>query len=123
MKQIRINGHTLNKSLMIEDPDVKRSFQDASGEDRHVRIISDPVRLKAYSKKHPEGMILAGVGVFFFTEPVVVTAGGVRFDRDGNADILVRAGAEEVERQLRVIDAMSDEAQEAIMNIKSDERS
>ena len=123
MKEIRINGQILNKSLMVEDPDVKRSFEDLSGQERHVRIFSDPARLKAYAKKHPEGMILAGVGVFFFTEPVIVSAGGVKFDKDGNAEILVREGAEEIERQLRIIDEMSAEAQKEIMNIRSEERS
>ena len=106
MKDIKINGHVLDGALLIDDPDVKRAFMDASGQLRHVRSFTDPVRLKTYVKKHPEGIILAGVGTFFFLEPVPVSAASIRFGEGGSADITVREGAERIEKQLAVMDVI-----------------
>ena len=104
MKYISINGHILQKSLMVDDPDIKRTFTDASGSQRHIRLFKDPARLKSYVKRHPEGIILAGVGVFFFTEPVPVSAAMIRFDDAGNVEITVREGAYRVEKQLSIME-------------------
>lgn len=105
MKSIRINGHILDGALLVDDPDVKQTFEDASGQQRHVRSFADPSRLKAYVRRHPEGLILAGVGTFFFLEPVLVSAAMISFD-EGGAEIFVREGAESLEKQLRAIDAI-----------------
>ena len=56
MKNIRINGHVINGALLVDDPEVKRAFPDASGKLRHVRSFSQPGRLKSYVRKHPEGI-------------------------------------------------------------------
>ena len=101
MKSIRINGHILDGALLVDDPDVKQTFEDASGQQRHVRSFADPSRLKAYVRRHPEGLILAGVGTFFFLEPVLVSAAMISFD-EGGAEIL----AESLEKQLKAIDAI-----------------
>lgn len=104
MKYISINGYVLQKSLMVDDPDVKRTFTDASGAERHIRIFSNAARFKSYVKKHPEGLILAGVGVFFFTEPIPVSASMIRFDDAGNVEITVREGAAKIEKQLSIME-------------------
>ena len=104
MKNIRINGHVINGALLVDDPEVKRAFPDASGKLRHVRSFSQPGRLKSYVRKHPEGIIMAGTGGIFFLEPVPVSAAMIRFDEAGCVDILVREGAESLEKQLATID-------------------
>ena len=106
MKRIRINGHALDGALLVDDPDVKRAFPDASGQMRHVRCFSQPGRLKSYAKRHPEGMILAGVGTFFFLEPVPVTPAMIRFGEAGDADIHIREGAEMIDKQLAAMEAI-----------------
>ena len=113
MKNIRINGYTLEGPLLVDDPDVKRTFMDASGQLRHVRQFSNPSRLKNYMSRHPEGIILAGAGNFFFLEPVPVSAAMIRFDSSGGADILVREGAEDIEKQLVAIRGIHAAAAEA----------
>ena len=114
MKDIKINGHNLSGALLVDDPDVKRTFMDASGQLRHVRLFSHPGRLKSYIRRHPEGIILAGVGAFFFIEPVPVSAAMIRFDASGGADILVREGAESIEKQLLAIDGICAAAEAAL---------
>lgn len=104
MKSIRINGHVINGALLVDDPEVKRAFPDASGKLRHVRSFSQPGRLKSYVRKHPEGIIMAGTGGIFFLEPVPVPAAMIRFDEAGGVDIQVREGAESLEKQLATID-------------------
>ena len=106
MKIIRINGHVLDGALLVDDPDVKQAFTDASGQLRHVRCFTQPARLKSYVCRHPEGIILAGVGTFFFLEPVPVSSAVIRFDEQGSADLLVRDGAERIERQLTAMEAI-----------------
>ena len=113
MKNISINGHTLEGALLVDDPDIKRAFPDASGQLRHIRSFSQPGRLKAYIRKHPEGIILAGVGAIFFLEPVPVTSAMISFDESGSADILVRDRAEEIEKQLVAMEAIRAAAAEA----------
>lgn len=113
MKVIRINGHALDGALLVDDPDVKRTFMDASGQLRHVRSISHPGRLKSFVRRHPEGVILAGTGTFFFVEPIPVSAAMIRFDAAGNADISVRDGAESLERQLSAMEVIRAAAAEA----------
>lgn len=103
-KGIRINGHVLNGALLVDDPDVKQAFTDASGQLRHVRSFYQPDRLKSYVRKHPEGMILAGVGNIFFLEPVPVSPAMIRFGESGDADILIRDEAESVEKQLTAME-------------------
>ena len=104
MKYIRINNHVINGALLIDDPDVKKSFTDASGQIRHVRSFSQPGKLKSYVRRHPEGIIIAGAGAFFFIEPVPVSCAMIRFDEAGGVDIQVREGAESLEKQLATID-------------------
>lgn len=104
IKTIKINGHVLEKALLVDDPDVKKVYEDSMGNKRHIRSFSQADSLKRYIKKHPEGMILAGVGVFFFDEPVPVSSAMVRFDEAGNANILIREGAAEIEEKLESID-------------------
>ena len=106
-KAIRINGHDPACPVMIEDPDVKRTFRDSSGEPRHVRFFSDAVRLKSYLRRHPEGLVLAGAGAFFFTEPIPVPAARIRFCEDGSADIRVKDKAELIERQIARMEEIS----------------
>ena len=110
MKVIKINGHILDRPLMVDDPEVKRAYRDAQGMERHVRFCSQPGRLKAYLRKHPEGIILAGAGTAFFTEPVPVSAAMIRFDEAGNADIIVKEEAELIEKQLSIMEDISAEA-------------
>ena len=104
IKTIKINGHVLEKALLVDDLDVKKVYEDSMGNKRHIRSFSQEDSLKRYIKKHPEGMILAGVGVFFFDEPVPVSSAMVRFDEAGNANILIREGAAEIEEKLESID-------------------
>lgn len=106
MKTISINGHMLEKALLVDDPEVKKTIGDASGNLRHIRSFTQPARLKGYIRKHPEGIVLAGTGVFFFKEPVPVSLAMIRFDEAGNADITVKEGAEELEKQLRAMEIM-----------------
>ena len=106
MEGIKINGHALEASLLIEDPDVKQAFTDASGQLRHVRSFTQPGRLKSYLRRHHEGLILAGVGNIFFLEPVPVSSAMVRVDESGNADILINEGAERIEKQLAAMEAI-----------------
>lgn len=113
MKDIKINGHVIEGALLVEDPDVKRTYMDASGQLRHVRSFSQPGRLKSYIRRHPEGIILAGAGAIFFLEPVPVSSALIRFDEAGNADILVRDEAESIERQLTAMEEIHDAAAEA----------
>lgn len=114
MKDIKINGHVLGGALLVDDPDIRRTFTDAAGNARHVRSFRDPARLKAYMRKHPEGIILAGVGTFFFIEPVPLSFAMVGFDDRGNADITVREGAEAIEKQLRAMDEIREAAAEEL---------
>ncbi len=109
-KEIRINGKTLNGALIVDDPEAKQAFPDASGQLRNVRSFSQPGRLRNYVKKHPEGMILAGAGNIFFTEPVPVSSAAIRFDEAGNADILVRDEDKRIEKQLAAMDAIYEAA-------------
>ena len=113
MKAIRINGHIIVGALLVDDPDVKKTFVDASGTLRHVRSFSNPGRLKAYVRRHPEGIILAGVGTIFFLEPVPASSAMVRFDASGNADIQIRDGAEAIEKQLAAMEVICSSAEEA----------
>jgi hypothetical protein len=115
MKAIRINGHIIDGALLADDPDVKKTFVDASGTLRHVRSFSNPGRLKAYVRRHPEGIILAGAGNIFFTEPVPVSPAMISFDENGSANIQVREGAAELERQLEAIEAIQTAAENAIL--------
>ena len=113
VKDIRINGHVLEGTLLVEDPDVKRTFTDASGQLRHVRSFTQPGKLKSYLRKHPEGIILAGVGAFFFIEPVPVSAARIRFDEAGSAEIHVSEEAERIEKQLEAMERISAAAEAA----------
>ena len=113
MKDIRINGHILDGSLLIDDPDVKKTFTDASGQLRHVRSFSQPGRLKSYVRRHPEGIILVGVGAVFFLEPVPVSSAMIRFDETGSADIQVRDNGENIEKQLTAMEAIRAAAEDA----------
>ena len=114
MKTISINGHILNSALLVDAPDIKRTAVDASGQQRHIRSFSHPGRLRNYLEKHPEGMILAGIGSSFFREPVPVSSAMVRFDECGNADIRIRDGAEQIEKQLSAIEAIRAAASEQL---------
>lgn len=107
MKNIRINGHRIEGPLLVDDPDVKKTYIDASGQLRHLRSFSQPVRLKAYVCRHPEGMILAGIGTIFFLEPIPVSAASIKFDEEGNADLLIRDEAGSIEKQLKAMEAIS----------------
>ena len=113
MKDIRINGHILDGSLLIDDPDVKKTFTDASGQLRHVRSFSQPGRLKSSVRSHPEGIRLAGVGAVFFLEPVPVSSAMIRFDETGGADIQVRDNGENIEKQLTAMEAIRAAAEDA----------
>lgn len=106
MKVIKINGHVLEGALLVDDPDVKRAFTDASGQLRHVRSFSQPGKLKSYLHRHPEGIIIAGTGAFFFLEPVPVSCAMISFDEEGSADIKVRENAESIEKQLSAMAAI-----------------
>ena len=106
MKDIRINGYSIDGALLVDDPDVKKTFFDASGRPRHVRSFVQPGRLKSFVRKHPEGIIIAGVGNIFFIEPVLVSSAMIRFDEEGGADILVKEDAELIEKQLAAMDAI-----------------
>ena len=112
MEGIKINGHVLEAVLLIEDPDVKQAFTDASGGLRHVRAFSQPGRLKSFLRRHSKGLILAGVGNIFFLEPVPVSSAMVRFDESGSADILIKEGAEWIERQLTAMEAIHKAAED-----------
>ena len=114
-KEISINGHVLDGALLIDDPEVKHSFTDASWQPRHVRCFTQPAGLKAYARRHPEGIILAGVGNIFFTEPVPVSFAMISFDENGSANIQVREGAADIERQLEAIEAIQTAAENAIL--------
>lgn len=114
-KEISINGHVLDGALLIDDPEVKHSFTDASGQQRHVRSFSQPGRLRSYMRRHPEGIILAGAGNIFFTEPVPVSPAMISFDETGSANIQVREGAGDIERQLEAIEAIQTAAENAIL--------
>ena len=118
MKDIKINGHILEGALLVDDPDVKRSFTDASGQLRHVRSFSQPGKLKSYVYRHPEGIIIAGVGAFFFIEPLPVSCAMIRFDEAGNADIQVRDNAESVEKQLSVMEEIRAAAEDELAHIR-----
>ena len=106
MKTIKINGHYLGGALLVDDPDIKRTYTDASGQPRHVRCFTQPAGLKAYVRRHPEGIIVAGAGNLFFLEPVPVSAAMIRFDETGSADIRIKEGAERIEKQLAVMEAI-----------------
>ena len=115
MKTIKINGHYLGGALLVDDPDIKRTYTDASGQPRHVRCFTQPAGLKAYARRHPEGIILAGAGNIFFTEPVPVSPAMISFDENGSANIQVREGAGDIERQLEAIEAIQTAAENAIL--------
>ena len=57
-------------------------------------------------------MIIAGAGNLFFLEPVPVSASMIRFDETGSADILIREGAEQIEKQLAAMEAIQAAAAE-----------
>ena len=112
MNVIKINGHILDAALLVDDPEVKKTYTDASGRRRHLRSFSQPGRLKSYLRRHPEGLIIAGAGNLFFLEPVPVSASMIRFDETGSADILIREGAEQIEKQLAAMEAIQAAAAE-----------
>lgn len=114
MKRIRINGHTLEGALLVDDPDVKKTFVDASGQLRRVRSFTQPGRLKSYVLRHPEGIVLAGVGSIFFLEPVPVSAAMIRTDGESGLDILLKEDAERIERQLAAIEDIYAAAEECV---------
>ncbi len=114
MKEIRINGHVLEGALLIDDPDVKKAFTDAAGHLRHVRSFSQPARLRSYLLRHPEGMIIAGAGGIFFTEPVPVSSAMISFDGSGSADIHIKEEAERMEKQLSAMEAIWSAAEDAL---------
>ena len=113
MKDIKINGYSLDGALLVDDPEGKKTIVDSSGHTRSVRSFSQPGRLKSYIRRHPEGIILAGVGNFFFLEPVPVSSAMIRFDETGSADIQVKDGAEMIQRQLAAMDAIHAAASKA----------
>ena len=117
MKCISINGHKLERALLVEDPDVRQSLCDASGNEHHVRTFSGPDPLMRYLRKHPEGLIIAGMGLSFFSEPVAVPAAAVRFDESGSADIRVRDEDGSIERQLQAMDAIREAAAEQFLRL------
>lgn len=118
MKDIKINGYVLDGALLVDDPDVKKTYVDASGQQRHVKSFSQPGKLKSYVSRHPEGIIIAGVGAFFFIEPIPVSCAGIRVDEAGNAEIQVRDHAESVEKQLSVMEAIRSAAEDELGHIR-----
>ena len=113
MKDIKINGYSLDGALLVDDPEGKKTIADASGHTRSVRSFSQPGRLKSYIRRHPEGIILAGVGAVFFLEPVPVSSAMIRFDETGGADIQVRDNGENIEKQLTAMEAIRAAAEDA----------
>ncbi len=114
MKNIKINGHIIEGALLIDDPDVKRTFMDASGQHRHVRSFTHTGRLKSYIRRHPGGIIIAGAGAFFFIEPVPVSVAMIRFEESGDVDIILSDGAEGLEKQLLAIEKICAAAAETV---------
>ena len=116
MKCIKINGHILDAALLIDDPDVRKTYADASGRRRQVRSFSQPGWLRSYLRRHPEGIIIAGAGNLFFLEPVPVSDAMISFDETGSADILIREGAEQIEKQLAAMEAIRAAAADELGN-------
>lgn len=114
MESIKINGHFLERPLMIDDPDSARTFRDASGRSRSISYCTTASELREYLRAHPEGVIIAGVGTIFFLEPFPVSSGSVIFGADGSADILVKEGAEDIKKQLTAMDGIRAAAEDAI---------
>ena len=102
-KEITINGQQLPGALMVEDPAARNFITDTNGQRRHVRSYSTPAGLRRYLNRHPEGLIIAGCGVFLFREPAAVTAARIRYDESGNVNILIPEKAEEIRRELERI--------------------
>lgn len=117
MNNISINGHTIGGTLLVDDPGIKRAVTDPSGQLRHVRGFSHPGRLKSYLRKHPEGIILAGVGSFFFIEPVPVSSAMIRFDGQDSAEILIRDETYQIEKQLSAMEKIWDAASEQLRRL------
>ena len=107
-KKIKMNGRVLNAALIIDDPDCKRTVYGRDGKKCHVCCISSPVYLKGYLKRHPEGIIIDGYGIAFFKEPVLISPSMVSFDQSGNANICFRDNADKIERQLEIMDQLSE---------------
>ena len=105
-KQITINGHQLPGPLLIEDPDARSVLIDTNGQRRHVRSYKTPAGLRRYLQRHPEGVIIAGCGIFLFGDPAPVTAAGICYNENGGADITIRENAAEIRRELETIEMM-----------------
>lgn len=111
MDNIKINGHFLERPLMIEDPDSRTAVRDASGRTRHISYCSTAEELKDYLGTHTEGFVAAGVGTIFFLKPFAVSFASVRFDYDGSADILVKEDAGGIEKQLTAMEEIREAAE------------
>lgn len=111
MESIKINGHFLERPLMIDDPDSAKTFRDASGRSRSISYCATASELRDYLRAHPEGVIIAGAGAIFFLEPFPVSSGSVIFGADGSADILVKEDAGGIEKQLTAMEEIREAAE------------
>lgn len=103
-KQIRINGRECSKSLLFWDPEIKKPTKDRdTGKLHTVRRVSRPAELRKLAERQPEGLLLEGVSLLYFSEPVRIPPSALTFDAQGSAELWID-GAGEIERAMDKIE-------------------
>lgn len=103
-KRIRINGSDLKGCLLFWDPEIKKPTKDRdSGKLHNVRRVSRPAELRKLAERQPEGLLLEGMNLTYFSEPVRIPPSALTFDAKGSAELWID-GAGEIERAMDKIE-------------------
>lgn len=114
-KQIRINGLELEGCLLFWDPEIKKPTKDRdTGKLHNVRRVSRPAELHKLAERKPEGLLLEGMNLTYFSEPVRIPPSSLRFDEQGNAEIRIAEGVEAVEKAMQDAQRIYDEVDQYI---------
>lgn len=114
-KRIRINGRDLEGCLLFWDPEIKKPTKDReAGKLHNVRRVSRPADLHKLAEKQPEGLLLEGMNLTYFSETVRIQPSDLRFDEQGNAEIWIAEGGEAVEKAMQDAKRIYDEVDQYI---------
>ena len=94
-KQIRINGRECDRCLLFRDPEIKNPTKDRNtGELHNVRRVRRPADLRKLAERQPEGLLLEGVWLTYFSEPVRIPPSALSFDDQGSAELWIDEAGE-----------------------------
>lgn len=114
-KRIRINGLELEDCLLLWDPEIKKPTKDRyTGKLHNVRRVSRPAELQKLAERQTDGLLLEGIMLTYFSEPVRIPPSCLRFDEQGNAEIRIVEGAQVVEQAILNMKRIHDEVDQHI---------